>query len=181
MELKNRKKGAHCPHCKSRLTYNLEWTGSMWPDFLPAHKIYVLHCSECSHCRIFFISPKDVPKGAEAITHTTLGEDYIQSKTHPSKGLIRFPDAESNWWIWGSAPGYGNQIGMGIGILCNQGMGFFFPIDSDNHIRLRQAMVLMNSRQTRAEFLALSSPVQPSHSTRPASSRIRSPDRSSKL
>ena len=106
MELKNRKKGAHCPYCKSRLTYNLEWTGSMWPDFLPAHKNYVLHCSECSNCRIFFISPKDVPKGAEAITHTTLGEDYIQSKTHPSKGLIRFPDAESNWWIWGSAPGY---------------------------------------------------------------------------
>lgn len=94
-EIKNRRKGALCPYCKSHLTYNLEWTGAMWPDFLPAHQNSVIPCSECSECKIFFISPKDVPNGAEAITHTTLSGDNNQAKTHSSRGLTRFPDMES--------------------------------------------------------------------------------------
>ena len=94
-EIKNRKKWPPCPYCKSHLSYNLEWTGSMWPNLLPINKNTVFPCSECCNCKIFFISPKDVPKGAEAITHTTLSGDDYQGKTHSSKGLTRFLDAES--------------------------------------------------------------------------------------
>ena len=90
-EIKNRKKWPPCPYCKSHLSYNLEWTGSMWPDLLPINKNTVLPCSECSNCKIFFISPKDVPTGAEKIVHTTLGEDYSRRETRLSQGFNRQP------------------------------------------------------------------------------------------
>lgn len=53
-----------CPHCGERLHPEVEWSGAIWPGEFPSYRDRDVHYFSCLACKIWFISPDEMPTGA---------------------------------------------------------------------------------------------------------------------
>ena len=56
-----------CPHCGERLHPDVEWSGAIWPGKFPSYVDRDVRYFPCRICKIWFISPDDIPPGAGAL------------------------------------------------------------------------------------------------------------------
>ena len=52
-----------CPHCGERIYPDVEWSGAIWPGNFPSYPDRDIHYFSCHTCKIWFVSPDDVPTG----------------------------------------------------------------------------------------------------------------------